>query len=213
MFTEEQLEKVVIEYFEELGYNYIHAQNLKRDPREVLLTDRLEAALVKLNQGVSLNVLQQVIKELVRFDTNDVFTNNKVFHRKLTENVEVAEYVDGETIYHRVRLINWEHPEQNDFLVVNQLEVEERSLKIPDIVVFVNGLPLVVIELKSTSREDVSLKDAYSQLKNYMNVHIPSLFYYNAFLMISDGVQARAGTITAPYDRFSAWKKLTSMMK
>lgn len=208
MFTEEQLEKVVIEYFEELGYNYIHAQNLERDPREVLLTERLEAALVKLNQGVPFHVLQQVIKELVRFDTNDVFTNNKVFHRKLTENVEVAEFVDGETIYHRVRLINWENPEQNDFLVVNQLEVEERSLKIPDIVVFVNGLPLVVIELKSTSREDVSLKDAYSQLKNYMNVHIPSLFYYNAFLMISDGVQARAGTITAPYDRFSAWKKI-----
>ena len=208
MFTEDQLEKVVIEYFEELGYRYIHAQDLDRDEREVLLLDRLEAALVRLNRGVPLDVIQQVIRNLKSFDTNDVLTNNRVFHRKLTESVEIPEYVNGETIYHRVHLVDWENPINNEFLVVNQFEVSEHSTKIPDIVVFVNGLPLVVVELKSTSREEVNLSDAYKQLRNYMNVHIPSLFYYNAFLMISDGVQARAGTITAPFDRFSAWKKI-----
>src|SRR5699024_9799173 len=128
----------------------------------------------------------------------------------LTESIDVSEFIDGETIYHRVHLIDWNHPENNDYLVVNQLEIDEHSKKIPDLVLYINGMPLVVIELKSTSREEVDIKDAYKQLKNYMNVHIPSLFYYNAFLMISDGVQARAGTITAPIDRFSAWKKINT---
>lgn len=210
MFTEEQLENVVIEYLEELDYEYVHAGHLERDNREVLLLNRLESALVKLNQGLSLEVIHQAIREVKNFDTNDVFTNNKVFHRKLTESIEIAEFVDGETVYHRVHLVDWNDPENNDFLVVNQLEIEEHSTKIPDMVIYINGMPLIVMELKSTSREEVTIDDAYKQLKNYMNVHIPSLFYYNAFLMISDGVEARAGTITAPIDRFSAWKKINT---
>ncbi len=210
MFTEEQLEKVVIEYLEELDYEYVHAGQLQRDEREVLLLDRLESALVKLNQGLSLEVIQQAIREIQSFDTNDVFTNNRVFHRKLTESIDIAEFVDGETVYHRVQLIDWHHPKNNEFLAVNQLAINEHSEKIPDIVIYINGMPLIVMELKSTSREEVEIEDAYRQLKNYMNVHIPSLFYYNAFLMISDGVQALAGTITAPIDRFSAWKKINT---
>ena len=209
MFTEEQLENTVIEYFQELGYYYLPAHRLQRDEREVLLLDRLEQAITKLNPDISNDVLQQVMLKLRHFDTNDVFTNNKVFHKYLTENVEIAEFVEGETVYHRIRLIDWEQPENNDFLLVNQLEiVEGDTKKIPDLVLFVNGMPLVVMELKSTSREEVNIEDAYKQLKNYMNVHIPSLFYYNAFLMITDGVKAKAGTITAPFDRFSAWKKI-----
>lgn len=209
MFTEEQLENVVIEYFQEIGYDYSHADKLERDEQEVLLFDRLEAALVRLNPGLPLDVIREAIRKIRHFETNDVFTNNKVFHKYLTETVEVAEFVNGKTVYHRVRLIDWEVPENNDFLVVNQLEVVEKGQKkIPDIVLYVNGIPLVVFELKSTSREEVDIEDAYKQLKNYMNVHIPSLFYYNAFLVISDGVKARAGTITAPLDRFLAWKKI-----
>lgn len=209
MFTEEQLEKTVIEYFGELGYCYLPAHRLHRDLREVLLLNRLEQALAKLNPDVPTDVLNQAILQLKYFDTNDVFTNNKVFHKYLTENIEIPEFIEGETIYHRVRLIDWDNPDNNDFLVVNQLEVVEKDTKkIPDIVLFINGMPLVVLELKSTSREEVSIEDAYKQLKNYMNVHIPSLFYYNAFLVITDGVKARAGTVTSPYDRFSAWKKI-----
>ncbi|MBY6274355.1 MAG: type I restriction endonuclease subunit R, partial [Bacillaceae bacterium] len=209
MFTEEQLENTVIEYFEELEYNYLPASKLQRDEREVLLLDRLENALMKLNPGVPMDVLQQAIRKVQHFDTNDVFTNNKVFHKYLTEYVELSAFVNGETENFSIRLVDWEHPENNDFLVVNQLEVlEKESKKIPDIVVYMNGLPLVVMELKSTSREEVGIEDAYKQLKNYMNVHIPSLFYYNAFLVITDGVQAKAGTITAPLDRFAAWKKI-----
>ncbi|MFS0637937.1 type I restriction endonuclease subunit R [Mesobacillus foraminis] len=209
MFTEGQLEKVVIEYFEGLEYNYLHANQMDRDVREVLLSKRLEEALVKLNQGVPLEILQQAIRKIRDFDTNDVFANNKVFHKYLTETVEVPQFLNGETLYHRIRLIDWEEPTNNDFLIVNQLEIVENGIKkIPDIVVFVNGMPLVVIELKSTSREEVNIEDAYKQLVNYKNVHIPSLFYYNTFLVISDGVQALVGTLTASLDRFSAWKKI-----
>lgn len=209
MFTEEQLENVVLEYFQELGYGYLLGSRLPRDIKEVLLFDRLEKSLLKLNPGSSLEIIREAIRKIRTFDTNDVFTNNKVFSKYLTETVEVTEFIDGETVYHRVSLIDWDNINNNDFLAVNQLEVLEKGgSKIPDIVVYVNGIPLVVVELKSTSREEVNREDAYMQLKNYMNVHIPSLFYYNAFLMISDGVNTEVGTITAPLDRFSAWKKI-----
>ncbi|MED4015527.1 type I restriction endonuclease subunit R [Sutcliffiella cohnii] len=211
MFTEEQLENVVLEYFQELRYEYLHGSRLPRDIKEVLLFDRLEVALMKLNEGLSTDVIREAIRKIRTFDTNDVFTNNKVFAKYLTETVEVTEFVNGETIYHRVSLVDWDSIDNNDFLVVNQLEVLEKGgSKIPDVVVYVNGIPLVVVELKSASREEVTIEDAFKQLKNYMNVHIPSLFYYNAFLMISDGIDTEAGTITAPFDRFSAWKKINT---
>ncbi|RYL93417.1 type I restriction endonuclease subunit R [Sporolactobacillus sp. THM7-4] len=209
MFREGELEKAVIEYLQELGYGYLHASLLERDEKEVLLFGRLEATLQKLNPEVTSEVLRQAIRKIRHFDTNDVLTNNRVFHKFLTETIEIPEFVNGETVYHRVSLVDWDTPENNDFLVVNQLEVVEKDAKkIPDVVVYINGMPLIVMELKSTSREKVGIEDAYKQLKNYMNVHIPTLFYYNAFLMISDGVNAQAGTITAPFDRFSAWKKI-----
>ncbi|WP_461672460.1 type I restriction endonuclease subunit R [Priestia megaterium] len=211
MFIEEQLENVVSGYFQELGYEYVHGSRLPRDFKEVLLFDRLEESLIKLNKGLSIDVIRETIRKIRTFDTNDVFTNNKVFARYLTETVEVTEFVEGKTVYHRVSLIDWENIKNNNFLIVNQLEVLEKGgSKIPDLVVYVNGIPLVVIELKSVSREEVNIEDAYKQLKNYMNVHIPSLFYYNAFLMISDGVNTKVGTITASLDRFSAWKKINT---
>jgi type I restriction enzyme, R subunit len=209
MFTEEQLENVVIEYFQELGYEYLLGSMLQRDINEVLLQDRLEKAINKLNHGLSSGVVRETIRKLRTYDTNDVITNNKAFFKFLTEAVEVSEFVDGEIIYRRVNLIDWNNIENNDFLVVNQLEViENGGKKIPDVVVYINGLPLVVLELKSTTREEVDIEAAYRQLKNYMKVHIPTLFYYNAFLVISDGVKTQAGTLTASLDRFSAWKKI-----
>ncbi len=209
MFTENSLEQVFIGIFQELDYTYTHASNLSRNTQDVLLLDRLMPSLEKINKGIPTNVLEEAVRKIRNFDTLDVLTNNKVFSKYMTECVEVTDFQNGETIYHRVKLIDWETPYNNDFLVVNQLEVlEQGSKKIPDIVVFVNGIPLVVVELKSTAREEVDIEDAYKQLKNYQTMYIPSLFYYNAFLVISDGVKTQAGTITAPLDRFSAWKKI-----
>ncbi|MDU2687561.1 MAG: type I restriction endonuclease subunit R [Paeniclostridium sordellii] len=209
MFTEESFENVVIEYLKEIGYDYTHASNLNRDNKEVLLLDKLEESLININKEIPQTSIKEAIRKVRTFETNDVFTNNKLFHKYLTEGVEVTDFVNGETIYNNVKLIDFENINNNEFLVVNQLEIIEDDIKkIPDVIVYVNGIPLVCMELKSTSREEVDCEDAYKQLMNYKEVHIPSLFYYNAFLVISDGVNTKAGTITAPYDRFMAWKKI-----
>lgn len=208
-FTEENFENVVIEYLKDLGYNYIHGSQLTKEKQEVLLLDRLEEALIKINQNVPLSAIKEAIRKIRHFETNDVFTNNKLFHQYLVEGVEVSDFAEGETTYYTIWLIDYKDIEQNDWLVVNQLEVtEDGTKKRPDVFVYVNGLPLVVMELKSTSREEVTIEDAYHQIMNYKEVHIPTLFYYNAFLVISDGVHTKAGTITADYDRFMSWKKI-----
>ena len=208
-FQEASLENLVIENLKDINYEYIHGSNLGKDSKEVLLLDRLKKALVKINNGLSESSIKEAIRKIRTFETNDVFTNNKLFHRYLTEGVEVADFINGETVYSTVKLIDYKDTDNNDFLIVNQLEINEDDIKkIPDVVVYVNGLPLVLMELKSTSREDATIEHAYNQLMNYKNVYIPTLFYYNAFLVISDGVNTKAGTLTAPFDRFMAWKKI-----
>lgn len=209
MFTEESFENVVIDYLKELNYDYIHGSNLTRDNKEVLLLKKLRANLININKEIPQSTIDYAIKKIQNFETNDVFTNNKLFHKYLTEGIEITDFINGKTVYHTVKLIDFDNIKNNEFLVVNQLEIVEDDIKkIPDVIVYVNGIPLVCMELKSTSREEVSIEDAYKQLMNYKEVHIPSLFYYNAFLVISDGVNTKAGTITAPFNRFMEWKKI-----
>ena len=209
MFTEESFENVVIQYLKELNYDYIHGSNLTRDNKEVLLLENLKTNLIKINKEIPESSIDYAIKKIQNFETNDVFTNNKLFHKYLTEGIEVTDFIDGKTVYHTVKLIDFDNIKNNEFLVVNQLEIVEDDIKkIPDLIIYVNGIPLVCMELKSTSREEVNIEDAYKQLMNYKEVHIPSLFYYNAFLVISDGVNTKAGTITAPFNRFMDWKKI-----
>ena len=209
MFTEESFENVVIQYLKELNYDYIHGSNLTRDNKEVLLLENLKTNLININKEIPESSIDYAIKKIQNFETNDVFTNNKLFHKYLTEGIEVTDFINGKTVYHTIKLIDFDNIKNNEFLVVNQLEIVEDDIKkIPDVIVYVNGIPLVCMELKSTSREEVSIEDAYKQLMNYKEVHIPSLFYYNAFLVISDGVNTKAGTITAPFNRFMEWKKI-----
>ena len=209
MFTEESFENVVIQYLKELNYDYIHGSNLTRDNKEVLLLKNLKTNLININKKIPESSIDYAIKKIQNFETNDVFTNNKLFHKYLTEGIEINDFIDGKTVYHTIKLIDFDNIKNNEFLVVNQLEIVEDDIKkIPDIIVYVNGIPLVCMELKSTSREEVNIEDAYKQLMNYKEVHIPSLFYYNAFLVISDGVNTKAGTITAPFNRFMDWKKI-----
>ena len=211
MFTEESFENVVIEYLKELNYDYIHGSNLTRDNKEVLLLKNLKTNLININKEIPESSIDYAIKKIQNFETNDVFTNNKLFHKYLTEGIEITDFINGKTAYHTIKLIDFDNIKNNEFLVVNQLEIVEDDIKkIPDIIVYVNGIPLVCMELKSTSREEVNIEDAYKQLMNYKEVHIPSLFYYNAFLVISDGVNTKAGTITAPFNRFMDWKKINT---
>lgn len=212
--TESAIEDFAIKLFERLGYDYIHAPDIAPDgdrPErsrydEVLLTGRLEAALQRINAKLSPALLQAGLKEVQRIHSPELLANNEAFHRLLTEGVSVSAHKDGDERGERVWLIDFAKPENNEFVVASQFTVlENHQNKRPDLVLFVNGIPLVVIELKNAADENATIKAAYQQLETYKQA-IPSLFTSNAFVVISDGLEAKAGSLSAGYSRFMSWK-------
>ncbi len=212
--TESAIEDFAIKLFERLGYDYIHAPDIAPDgdrPErsrydEVLLTGRLEAALKRINPKLSPALLQAGLKEVQRIHSPELLANNEAFHRLLTEGVPVSAHKDGDERGERVWLIDFAKPENNEFVVASQFTViENHQNKRPDLVLFVNGMPLVVIELKNAVDENATIKAAYQQLETYKQA-IPSLFTANAFVVISDGLEAKAGSLSAGYSRFMSWK-------
>ena len=209
MFDEATLEKITMELLTNLGYETLNGYELERENySNVILDDDLENAITKLNKNITNEDIKEVIRLIKNLDNNNTILNNKQFTQYLLEGIKVPIQEDGATRYKTIKVIDFNNIEINTFKAINQYTIIEESEKRPDIIVFINGMPLVVIELKSTTREEVKLEDGYNQLKGYQNVHIPTLFYYNQFLIVSDGVQARAGTITSPWSRFSEWKKI-----
>ena len=209
MFDEATLEKITMELLTNLGYETLNGSELERENySNVILDDDLERAITKLNKNITNEDIKEVIRLIKNLDNNNTILNNKQFTQYLLEGIKVPIQEDGTTRYKTIKVIDFNNIEINTFKAINQYTIIEESEKRPDIIVFINGMPLVVIELKSTTREEVKLEDGYNQLKGYQNVHIPTLFYYNQFLIVSDGVQARAGTITSPWSRFSEWKKI-----
>lgn len=212
--TESAIEDFAIKLFERLGYDYIHAPDIAPDgdrPErsrydEVLLVGRLEAALKRINPKLSPALQQAALKEVQRISSPELLANNEAFHRLLTAGVPVSAHKDGDERGERVWLIDFAKPENNEFVVANQFTViENHQNKRPDLVLFVNGIPLVVIELKNAVDENATIKAAYQQLETYKHT-IPSLFGPNAFLVISDGLEAKAGSLSAGFSRFMAWK-------
>ena len=212
--TESAIEDFAIKLFERLGYDYIHAPDIAPDgdrPErsrydEVLLTGRLESALKRINPKLSPALLQAGLKEVQRIHSPELLANNEAFHRLLTEGVPVSAHKDGDERGERVWLIDFANPANNEFVVANQFTViENHQNKRPDLVLFVNGMPLVVIELKNAADENATIKAAYQQLETYKQA-IPGLFTSNAFTVISDGLEAKAGSLSAGYSRFMSWK-------
>ena len=212
--TESAIEDFTIKLFERLGYDYIHAPDIAPDgdrPErsrydEVLLTGRLESALKRINPKLSPALLQAGLKEVQRIHSPELLANNEAFHRLLTEGVPVSAHKDGDERGERVWLIDFANPANNEFVVANQFTViENHQNKRPDLVLFVNGIPLVVIELKNAADENATIKSAYQQLETYKQA-IPGLFASNAFTVISDGLEAKAGSLSAGYSRFMSWK-------
>ena len=209
MFNEETLEKITMEILEELEYECINGYEMERtDFSKVILEDDLKEAIRRINNNVTKEQVKEVIRQVKNLEHNNTILNNKQFTKYLLEGVSVPVNENGETRYKTIRIVDFNNISNNIFKAINQYTIIEHSEKRPDIILFVNGLPLVVVELKSTVREEVKLIDGYNQLKGYQEVHIPTLFYYNQFMIVSDGVQARAGTITSPWSRFSEWKKI-----
>ena len=209
MFDEETLEKVTMEMLQNLEYECINGYEMDRtDFSKVLLEEDIIQAIERINKGIKDDQVKEALRLIRNLDNNNTILNNKQFTKYILEGIAVPITEKGETRYITVKIVDFNNIHNNSFKAINQYTIIEHSEKRPDIIIFVNGIPLVVIELKSTVREDVKLIDGYNQLKGYQEVHIPTLFYYNQFMIVSDGVQARAGTITSPWSRFSEWKKV-----
>ena len=212
--TENEIEKLAITLLEHQGYTYINGVHLAPDApdserttfEEVVLKQRLENAVRRINPTIPLDAQQDAVKQILRIASPDVLSNNETFHRLLTEGIPVTKRVNGQERGDRVFLIDFENPLHNEFLVVNQFTIVENGVnKRPDIILFVNGLPLVVIELKNATDDKTTIQSAFRQIETYKAM-ISSLFTFNAFSVISDGLEAKAGTISAGLSRFMAWK-------
>ena len=206
-FTESTYESAVIELFTQMGYIHIYAPDLNRtDYTSPLLDSVLLDSLVCLNRDLPAEAIHEAISKLKNFDGGSLVEKNRTFTGYLQNGVEVKYFAKGEEHAALVRLLDYRRPDNNAFYVVNQYTyVENGSTRRPDVILFLNGLPLVVMELKSPSQEDAGVENAYNQLRNYMQ-DIPSLFIYNAICVISDLSANRAGTITSGLDRFMEWK-------
>ena len=209
MFNEETLENITMEILKEFEYECINGYEMERtDYSKVILEEDLRNAIYKINNNVTDEQVTEVVRQIKNLEHNNTILNNKQFTKYLLEGCQVPINENGETRYKTIKIVDFNNISNNTFKAINQYTIIEHSEKRPDIIIFINGLPLVVVELKSTVREEVNLEDGYHQLKGYQEVHIPTLFYYNQFMIVSDGVQARAGTITSPWSRFSEWKKI-----
>ena len=208
IFTEDTFEQAVIELFETMGYTHIYAPDLDRaDYTRPLLDDRLEASLRRINGALPGQAIDEAVLKLNSLDSGSLVQKNRVFMDWLQSGITVKYGLGGEERSGIVRLVDYENAGQNEFLVVNQFSFTENGVtRRPDVILFVNGLPLVLMELKSPSQDEVGVENAYRQIRNYMQ-DIPSLFYYNAICVISDLATSRAGTITAGLDRFMEWKR------
>lgn len=209
--NEDFYEQAIIEHLrDDLGYEFLHGPDVERstpDYRDVFLPGVLHESLRRVNPGLPDAAIEQAILRISSVDTGSLYQRNEAFTDYLQSGVEVR-YFDGrEERDDIVYLLDYERPLNNTFHVVNQWTFVEYSEKRPDVIVFVNGIPLVVFELKSPSREETNASDAYKQLRGYMK-HIPSLFVPNAFCVMSDLAETRVGTITAKEDRYVAWKSV-----
>lgn len=211
---ESDIEQMAIELLKAKRWEYLYGPDIAPDGEtpmraafdEVVLREKLERAVVRLNPAVKEEVRDEAIKTVLRIASPDTLANNEEFHRLLTEGVPVSVYQDGMERGERVWLVDFEDPWNNEFTVVNQFTIIENGHnRRPDVLLFVNGLPLVVIELKNAADENATIESAYRQIETYKQ-QIPSLFTYNELIIISDGLEARAGSLSAGFSRFTAWK-------
>jgi type I site-specific restriction-modification system R (restriction) subunit/very-short-patch-repair endonuclease len=212
--TENTIESFAIELLEKLGYAYIYAPDIAPDSEnperesfeQVLLVQRLQNAVKRINPSIPVVAQAEAIKEIHRIASPELLANNETFHRLLTEGIPVSKRVDGDDRGDRVWLIDFKNPHNNEFVVANQFTIiENGNNKRPDVILFVNGIPLVVIELKNAADENTTINSAFKQVETYKAI-IPSLFTYNGFVVISDGLEAKAGSISSGFSRFMSWK-------
>lgn len=214
-FKEDNLEQAAIEILQELGYSHAFGPNIAYDGesperfnyKDVILEQRIKDALFTINRQLPEEALEEAYRKIITFNSPVLVDNNKDFHKLLVEGIDVSFSKDGAIKTEKAYIIDFEDISKNDFLVVNQFTITEKEERRPDLIIFVNGIPLVVIELKSATDESVGIEEAYNQIQTYKN-DIPSLFNYNAFCILSDGINAKVGTITSNEERFMNWRSI-----
>ena len=204
-YTEADYENSIIELFQNMGYRYVYAPDLERDFRSPLYEEELTSALHRLNPGMPEDAITDALFKLKNFENAELVQKNELFMDYLQHGIEVRYFVKGEERSGLVYIVDYKNPENNSFVVANQWTFIENSNKRPDVLLFLNGLPVVLIELKSPSREETDASEGYLQIRNYMQ-EIPSMFIYNCICVISDHLTSKAGTITSGEDRFMEWK-------
>ena len=206
LFSEAEYEDAIIELYQQMGYDYVYGPNVVRDYTDPLYQDVLTSSIENINRDLPSAAVQEALRKIQNMENGTVVRKNNVFMDYLQNGVPVRYFHNGEERSAIVKLIDYENVNSNNFVVANQWTIEEgKDEKRPDVLVFINGIPVVVIELKSPTRDVVGWRDAYNQIRNYLD-KIPSLFTYNAFCIVSDQTTTKAGTITSPLSRFMEWK-------
>lgn len=205
-YTEANYENAIIELFQsKLNYDYIYAPNVERDFHSPLYDEVLEESIFRINKSAPYDAVKEALFKLRNFENSELIHKNAVFMNYLQNGVEVRYTKKGEQRSTIIYLADFENANNNSFIISNQWTFVENDTRRPDILVFLNGLPVAIMELKSPSREETDAEKAYTQLRNYMQ-DIPSMFIYNAICVISDQLTTKAGTITSGEDRFMEWK-------
>ncbi|MCZ2277371.1 MAG: type I restriction endonuclease subunit R [Bacteroidia bacterium] len=212
--TENIIEQSAIEILQSQGWEYANGKEIspeglfceRENFSQIVLLNRLRTAIAKINPAIPFDAQEAAVQKVLRIASPDLLHNNEEFHRLLVEKVKIPYQENGYERSHEVALIDFEHPANNQFLVVNQYTIiENNQNKRPDVLLFVNGLPLVVIELKNAASENADIKSAYQQIQTYKAI-IPSLFTYNAICILSDGLECKAGSVSADLSRYMTWK-------
>ena len=206
VYTEADYENSIIDLFQNnLGYEYAYGPDIERDFYSPLYEDVLVESLYRLNRGLPDDAIQEALYKLKNFENGELVQKNAIFMDYLQNGIPVRYFVRGEERSAIVYLVDYKNPNNNSFIIANQWTFIENSNKRPDVILFLNGLPVVLVELKSPSREETDVSEAYRQLRNYMQ-EIPSMFIYNVICVMSDQLTSKAGTITSGEDRFMEWK-------
>ncbi len=204
-FNESSYENSIVELLESLGYTHLYGPDVKRDTRNPLYEEQLRSSLESINPKLPAVAIDEAIRKIKEYEAGSLVSKNEIFTDYIQNGVTVSFQKNGEEVSEIVKLVDYENPIKNSFIVANQWTYEEYETKRPDVVIFLNGMPVVVMELKSPKADSVTIDDAYQQIQNYKK-SIESFFIYNAFCVISDQSQTKAGTITASIDRFMEWK-------
>ena len=203
--NENTLEKVIITELQKMGYDYFYGPDIDRDYHEVILKDYFKTSMLNINPNINEDIIEEAYKSIKNLGLYKLADMNAAFHKYLVEGIPVNYRKAGEERIYTVKLIDFAESAKNTFQIVNQYTVIEYKNKRPDLLVFVNGIPLMLFELKNIANQDTAIENAYKQVKNYQ-MDIPTLFHYNAFNVISDGLDTRIGTITSDFTRYMVWK-------